>query len=144
MKENSIDRSFESLQVGESISREHAISQEMIASFAELSGDQNPLHVDESYAKKTEFGRTIAHGMLLGALVSECIGMHLPGKRCLLVKETLEFKKPVYAGDTVVIEGVIVRKSTSTGLLEISVRIVRREETVAEGVVHTKIINPHE
>ncbi len=135
------DRTFESIQVGETCVRERIITAEDIETFAKLSGDHNPLHVDAAYAAQTQFKKPVVHGMFLGALVSELIGMHLPGMRCLLVKEALEFKLPVFAGDTVRIEGVIVHKSEAAKLLEIKITITREFDTVVEGVVHTKVLH---
>ena len=93
----------------------------------------NPLHVDDRYAKTTKYGRRVVHGMFLAALVSQLIGMQLPGKRSLLVSETLAFKKPVYIGDTVVVKAVTASKSSSTRLVELSISIARAAEVVAAG-----------
>ncbi len=137
---NAADRSFESLMVGETHAEEHHIDERMVAAFAELSGDKNPLHTDESYAATTPLKRPVAHGMLLGALVSEMVGMHIPGKRCLIVKMSLSFHHPIFPGDTVRIIGTIVHKSEALQLLEISVSAMRADELVAEGIVHTKVL----
>jgi acyl dehydratase len=137
------DRTFESIEVRETCVRERTITAEDIEIFAKLSGDYNPLHVDAAYATQTQFNKPVVHGMLLGALVSELVGMHLPGMRCLLVKESLEFKLPVFANDTVRIEGVIVHKSEAARLLEIKITITRGADTVAEGVVHAKVLEQH-
>ena len=136
------DRSFESIRVGETVSREHLITDELIMRFASLSGDHNPLHTDSSYAASTEFGTTVAHGMLLGAFVSELVGMELPGARCLLMKESLEFKKPVFANDAIVVTGTVLHKSVATSILEIAISIMRGADIVAAGTVHTKVITP--
>ena len=136
------NRDFASISVGETAVREHTITAEMIATFANLSGDYNPLHIDSAYAATTSFGKVVAHGMLLGALVSELVGMHLPGAQCLLIKELLEFKLPVYVDDIVRIQGTVAHKSEATNLLEISILITRGADTVAVGSVHTKILTP--
>lgn len=140
MSDHATDRSFESLTVGETYAREHLISKEMVDSFAGLSGDKNPLHVDADYVAKTTFKKPLAHGMLLGALVSELIGMHLPGKRCLLLKESLAFHHPVFIGDAVRIIGELRHKSEALHVLEIAIVIMREHETVADGIVHTKVL----
>ena len=134
------DRTFDSLTVGETYLREHLIDAGLVDAFAALSGDANPLHMDGAYAAETPFKKRVAHGMLLGALVSELVGMHLPGKRCLLVKESLEFHHPVFVGETVHISGTLKHKSAATGLLEIAISITRGDEAVATGVVHTKML----
>jgi len=135
-----IDRTFESIKVGEIYTQERTVRTEDIEAFAKLSGDYNPLHVDATYAAATQFGKPVVHGMLLGALVSELVGMHLPGMRCLLLKESLEFKLPVFANDTVRVEGVIAHKSEAAKLLEIKITISRDTDIVVAGIVHTKVI----
>lgn len=134
------DRTFESIEVGEVCAREHTIGTSAISSFANLSGDYNPLHTDPVYAETTAFKKPVVHGMYLGALVSELVGMHLPGARCLLVKETLEFKLPVYTGDTISISVTVVHKSDVAHLLELSIKITRGNDVVAEGAVYTKVL----
>jgi 3-hydroxybutyryl-CoA dehydratase len=77
--------------------------------------------------------------MFLGALVSQLIGMHLPGRDSLLVRETLEFKKPVYVDDVVIVRGTLASKSESTHLVEMTIAIERGNDTVATGVAHVKV-----
>src|SRR3990167_3301720 len=108
---NTADRTFESIAIGENASLNHTITAEDVHAFAVVSGDHNQLHVDDAYAKATSFGQRVVHGMFLGALVSQLVGMHLPGKRALLMKESLEFKKPVHIGDTVTVSGTVLAKS---------------------------------
>ena len=139
-KPEASDRTFESLTVGESVSTSHTITESVVQAFAELSGDHNPLHTNPAYAKETLFGKPIAHGMLLASFVSELVGMSLPGKRCLLVKETLEFKLPVFYGDTVRVVGTLMHKSASTGLLDIEIKIERESTTVALGSVVARVM----
>ena len=133
-------RTFASLEVGETASLSRTILPEDTVSFAHISGDYNELHTDPSYAKTTQFGRTVVHGMFLGALVSQLVGMQLPGKYCLLVKETLEFKKPVFVEDTVVVTGTLSRKTNALQLVEITIDIKREEDVVATGVVLARVL----
>jgi len=133
-------RTFASLTVGEVASLSRTIVPEDIASFAALSGDHNELHTDPPYAKTTQFGKTVVHGMFLGALVSQLVGMRLPGKYCLLVKETLEFKKPVFIGDTVVVMGTLSRKTDALQLVEIAIDIKRENDIVATGTILARVL----
>lgn len=133
------DRAFDSLKVGDKASFERTISDDDVRAFADLSGDYNPLHTDDSYARTTEFGNRVVHGMFLGALVSRLVGMHLPGKRALLMKESLEFKKPVYIGDTVRIEGVVTSTSNATRIIELDVRLYAEKVLVATGQAHVRV-----
>jgi 3-hydroxybutyryl-CoA dehydratase len=89
-----------SLQPGEKASRTTLISDEMIRSFATLTGDTNPVHLDDAYAAGTRFGRRIAHGMIAAGLISAVLADDLPGPGTIYLSQTLQFKAPVYPGDT--------------------------------------------
>jgi acyl dehydratase len=134
------DRDFASLVVGEEASFLHRLSVQDVDAFAELSGDYNPLHVDDAYAETTLFGKRIVHGMFLGALFSQAIGMQLPGTRSLLVRQSMEFKKPVFIGDEIEVKVMLAMKSEATRLVELRLTISRVEETVATGSAHVKVI----
>jgi 3-hydroxybutyryl-CoA dehydratase len=92
---------FEDLAVGMEASVLRSVSEADIATFAEISGDKNPVHVDPVYAAKTPFKSCIAHGMLTAAHLSSVFGMELPGPGAIYVSQTLNFRAPVRAGDTV-------------------------------------------
>ena len=93
--------SMKELFVGQSVEKEFLITEEIGRAFAKVSQDENPLHLREDYAKKTPFGRRIAHGMLLGSYISAMLGMELPGEGTIYMKQELTFLKPVYYGDTI-------------------------------------------
>jgi 3-hydroxybutyryl-CoA dehydratase len=139
MSTKALDREFSSLQIGEESSLTHRVSADDVDGFASLSGDHNPLHVDDDYAAQTPHKRRVVHGMFLGALVSRMIGMQLPGVRSLLVRESLEFKKPVHIGDEVTVLGKIMNKSESTRLVQISIVIKCGDTIVATGDAHVKV-----
>lgn len=133
------DRSFESIVVGESASLETRILERDVETFAQLSGDYNPLHTDVSYAALTPFKERVVHGMLLGSFVSRLVGMQLPGRRALLVRETLEFIMPVHIGNTINVTGTVVAKSESTGLIELKIVITSGGTVASTGTVHVRV-----
>lgn len=90
---------FEDLEVGMEASFAKTITEADILAFAEVTGDRNPVHLDEAYAAKTIFKGRIAHGMLTAGLVSAVFGMELPGPGAIYVSQTLNFKAPVRIGD---------------------------------------------
>ena len=92
---------FEDLHIGMEASLVHIVSDEGIRSFADITGDANPIHLDEAYAKETPFRRRIAHGMLSAAYISAVFGTKLPGPGCIYISQTLNFKAPVHIGDSV-------------------------------------------
>ncbi len=99
---------LEDLSVGMSAVFAKTVTEADIVLFSGISGDMNPIHVNESYAKETMFGRRIAHGMLTGSMISTVLGMKLPGPGCIYVSQSLNFLAPVYAGDTVEVEAKII------------------------------------
>jgi 3-hydroxybutyryl-CoA dehydratase len=88
-------------KVGDEATRSKRITEDDIRAFAELTGDHNPVHLDESYAATTRFGRTIAHGMLAASLISATLANELPGPGSVYLSQTLRFVAPVFPGDTV-------------------------------------------
>ena len=88
--------------------------------FAEISGDHNPVHLDEAYAATTRFKRRIAHGMLSAAFISATLGTTLPGPGAIYLKQTLEFLAPVYLGETVTVEVTITGYDESKGKMVLS------------------------
>ena len=93
---------IDELAVGQSASYERTVTEDDIARFAELSGDDNPVHLDEDFAAGTIFKGRIAHGMLSAAFISTTVGTKLPGYGSIYVGQTLRFRAPVRIGDTVV------------------------------------------
>lgn len=93
---------IDELAVGQSATYERTVTETDIAQFAELSGDHNPVHLDEAFAAKTLFKGRIAHGMLSAAFISTTVGTRLPGHGSIYVSQSLRFRAPVRIGDTVV------------------------------------------
>ena len=93
--------SFEDLSVGMSAERERTVAEADVQAFAHVSGDHNPVHLDEAYAATTAFGTRIAHGMLSAGYISALIASELPGPGAIYLGQTLSFRRPVKLGDTV-------------------------------------------
>ena len=77
------------------------ITEEMIKNFAQATGDSNPIHLDETYAKETIFKTRVAHGMLQAGILSGILGMEFPGIGTIYLSQTLKFTKPVFIGDEI-------------------------------------------
>jgi 3-hydroxybutyryl-CoA dehydratase len=92
---------FEELSVGQSDEITRVVGAADIDAFAEVSGDVNPVHLDEAYARTTTFGGRIAHGMLAAAYVSAVLGTRLPGPGAIYLSQSLCFRRPVKIGDHV-------------------------------------------
>jgi 3-hydroxybutyryl-CoA dehydratase len=127
------------LFIGERASLSKTITDNDVRTFAELTLDYNPLHLDEEYAANTRFHRRIAHGMLSASLISAVLGNKLPGPGSVYLSQTLKFLAPVYLGDTVeaIVEVINIRPDKPIVTLSTTC-INQRGETVLEGeaVVH--------
>ena len=96
------------LNIGDKYSIKRIINEEEVLLFSEVSGDKNPLHLDEEYAKKTRFNGRICHGMLIGAHISELLGMYFPGAGTIYLSQSLKFINPVYIGEEIEITAEVL------------------------------------
>ena len=103
--------------VGTRATRERTITDDDIVRFAEVSGDRNPVHLDADYAARSPFGQRIAHGFLVGSLISAAIGMDLPGPGSIYLGQTLKFVAPVHIGDTVTVSVEVIKVREDKGLI---------------------------
>ena len=108
-----------SYDVGYSQKYQYVITQEMIQKFAEVTGDYNPIHVDEAYAKTTKFGKCIAHGMLMGGFFSRCL-VETFGGNGIYLGQDMKFTNPVYVGDEIEVSMTLIalRKEKGIGTVE--------------------------
>jgi 3-hydroxybutyryl-CoA dehydratase len=105
---------FEDLSVGMRETIMKTVMESDVVGFAQLSGDENPIHLSDVYASKTRFGQRIAHGLYTASLISAVLGTRLPGPGAVYLSQTLNFKAPVHIGDVVVID-VEVTELTEKG-----------------------------
>jgi 3-oxoacyl-[acyl-carrier protein] reductase len=123
----------------ESVSRR--ITAEDVAAFAALSGDSNALHVDEEFAARTEFRQRVAHGFLHASILSQLVGMKLPGRGALYLSQTLDFSKPVFIGDTVEARGTVEAVDPQTRILTLRTEIFNQHgERVLDGKAQVKVL----
>ena len=118
---------FEDLYIGLTESFEVEITEEMMNSFLNVTGDENPLHNDKEFAKKQGYDNKVVYGMLTSSFVSKLVGVYLPGKYCLLQGLEAKYLRPVYDGDMLTISGTIDEL----------------HESVKRAVVKFAIINQH-
>jgi 3-hydroxybutyryl-CoA dehydratase len=103
---------FEDFNVGDSASVTKTITEADVILFAGITGDFNPLHVNDEFAKASMFGKRVVHGVISAGLISTVLGMKLPGPGALYLDQTLTFKKPTFIGDTLTATGTIKDKIT--------------------------------
>lgn len=97
------------IKIGMEVSYTQTITESDINSFASMSGDKNPIHLDEEYARQSRFKKRLAHGMMSSSYFSGLFGTKIPGEGCLYVSQSLKFRRPVYLDD-IVTATVIVKE----------------------------------
>lgn len=97
------------LQIGDKFSTSKQITDSVVRAFAELSGDFNPIHLDEKFAAKTRFGKRIAHGMISGALISAVLGYEFKERKVVYLSQTMKFIAPVFLDDTVTATATVTK-----------------------------------
>ena len=118
---------FDEIKLGQSKNFQIIVDDELVESFAKVSGDFNPLHMDEEYAKNTKFCKRICHGMLLASFFSRLVGMYLPGVNALYFSQNLNFVNPCHIGDNVTVVGEVIDKSEATRIIKLKT-IVKNEQ----------------
>lgn len=101
---------YEDLEIGMAHETVHKITEADIEAFADVSGDRNPLHMDEDFAKQTVFGQRIAHGALTASYISGILGNDLPGPGAIFIGLSMRFKRPVFIGSVVTVRAEVAEK----------------------------------
>jgi len=123
MSEKPSEYSFDEIEIGMQKSFKIFISEDMLADFAKLSGDDNPLHMNEEYASSTSFKKRVCSGMFLSSFFSRLVGMYLPGKHALHISQSLNFVNPCFIGETITVEGKVIDKSPATKIIKLETTI---------------------
>jgi 3-oxoacyl-[acyl-carrier protein] reductase len=121
---------FEEIQEGFIRELTHTITQEDVDTFAKLTGDFNPVHVDEEFASRTAFGKKVVHGMLTSSFISTMIGMLIPGPGALWTSQTIEFLNPSFIGDKITVHAEVRKKSIATRMLVLKIKITNQKDII--------------
>ncbi len=125
---------FNEIQINYSEEFEVKISTNLVNDFSKISGDFNPLHLDEKFALHTSFGKCIVHGMLLASFFSRLVGMHIPGKNGVYFSQSLNFRKPAFIGDSVKVIGTVIDTSKSTKIVTLKTELINQNnECILDG-----------
>ena len=124
---------FEDLEIGQTAQTQKTVEAADIEAFAAVSGDDNPLHLDEDYARTTSFGGRIAHGMLCGAYISAILGTQLPGPGAVYVSQSIRFRRPVRIGDCVLSRVSVTALDPRRSLATLSTVCEVNGKTVVDG-----------
>lgn len=127
-------KTYDEINIGDKADYKRTITENDIKQFAEVTGDHNPLHLDENYAKKTFFQGRIAHGMLSASFISTVLASKLPGPGSIYLKQSLIFKKPVRIGDTITASVEVIEKNDEKKRITMKTTCVdQQNEMVVDG-----------
>lgn len=124
---------FEELALGMSAVYSRTITDTDLRNFSGVSGDTNPMHLNQEYAKTTIFKDCIVHGFLTASLLSTVIGTQLPGPGCLYVSQSLFFKAPVYVGDTVYAKATVTELNPEKRRAKLQTQCLVKDKLVLDG-----------
>ena len=124
---------FQDLQIGLTESFEATVTAEMMENFRQMTGDINPLHNDNQYAKEHGFEDCVVYGMLSASFISTLGGVYLPGKYCLIQSVETKFVNPVFVGDVLTVSGTVKELNDTVQQAVIKVEMKRGAEKVVRG-----------
>lgn len=116
--------------VGQTATRRSTLTEEDVRTYAELTGDHNPLHFDEEFAAETKFGRLVVQGGLTTGLLHALVAMDMPGPGTVFLSQDWSFTAPVFIGDTITAEAEVVSVHPTKPVTELRVQIRRQDDTV--------------
>ncbi|MBA3660208.1 MAG: SDR family oxidoreductase [Gammaproteobacteria bacterium] len=135
------NKKFAQYKIGDSAHLIHKITEDDVTKFANLTGDDNPLHVNKAFARKTVFKDTVAHGMLGASFVSTLIGKHIPGDGALWISQNFDFLLPVRIGDELKVFAEVIEKHISQNTLVLAIQITNQhKQAVVKGSAKVKCL----
>ena len=140
MERKSSEYSWNEIEIGFKKNFQITITEPMLNDFAKLSGDYNPLHMNEEYASSTSFKKRVCSGMFLATFFSRLIGMYLPGKHALHISQSLNFVNPCFLDEKITVEGEVIDKSIATKIITLKTTIINEsKKIIIDGTACVKI-----
>lgn len=118
------------MKIGDRYSITKFFTNDDVIKFAEISGDNNPIHLDEEYAAGTRFKKRIVHGILVSGMISAVLGMHLPGPGSVYIKQTLNFRAPVFLHDKITASVQILKIRPDKPIVTLETICKNQESTI--------------
>ncbi|NQU30354.1 MAG: MaoC family dehydratase [Anaerolineae bacterium] len=118
------------IKVGDSASLTKTFSDQDVRSFAEMSGDKNPVHLDDEFAAQTQFKKRLVHGILTAGLISAVLGTELPGPGSIYLSQSINFRAPVFIGDTITATATVVKMREGKPIVTLETVCKNQDEVV--------------
>jgi 3-hydroxybutyryl-CoA dehydratase len=125
-----IGKTMDEIKVGDTAQLSKTVTEEDVYLFAGVTGDLNPSHLSEAFARNTFFKARIAHGVLAGGFISAVLGMHLPGPGTIYIRQELNFLAPVRFGDTITAKVRVIEKIPGKNRLRLRTTCTNQEGTM--------------
>lgn len=130
---------FSQIKIGSEYSFSRSFSRNDILSFARLTGDFNPIHINPQHGQSI-YKQNIIHGMLVGSLFSTLVGMYCPGKNCLYLSQEIEFIKPIYPNQEFCVKGTVTNKVETLKMLWIKTEVLIDGIVIIKGQAKVKVL----
>ena len=131
---------YDEIKIDSKCSFFRTITGDDVFKFSLLSGDLNPLHVNDEFGNNSRFGKNVVHGMLTASLFSTLVGMYCPGQNSLYIGQTLKFKMPLFYEETVLVRGIVVRKVDALKIIIMSTEIFRDNDLIVSGEAQIQLM----
>lgn len=131
---------FEELYVGQREEFSVTVTEDMLSAFRAVTGDVNPLHMDDGFAQRHDYPRHVVYGMLTASLLSTLAGVYLPGECCLIQSVEVKFPKPVFVGDELLVAGTVSELHESVRQIVLKTEILRRGVRVLKGTMRLGVL----
>ncbi len=118
------------IKVGDNASLTKTFSDQDVRSFAEISGDKNPVHLDDEFAAQTQFKKRLVHGILTAGLISAVLGTELPGPGSIYISQSINFRAPVFIGDTITATATVVKMREGKPIVTLETVCKNQDEVV--------------
>ena len=127
------DFCYEEIRIGQTETFTVRIREDMVETFGLVTGDNNPLHTDEIYARESGYAGKVVYGMLTASFLSTLAGGYLPGKNALIMREEMNFLQPVYVGDELIVSGKVIEKNDKYRFIVLKV-LIKNQNDVRVGL----------
>ncbi len=137
MIEKPLELKFHEICIGQINTFQIKITEKMVDDFANFSGDYNPLHMDQNFAKSKNFKNRVCHGMLLSSFFSRLIGMYLPGKNSLYFSQTINFQLPCFVNQKIIVSGKVIEIIPSIKTIVLETKIFNdSQDCLIDGIAN--------